>query len=77
MSLLDDLVSGDGLSPIHGIIWMALGVWALIGTPFYIPAKRKQDNIYIALKLLKLTIINFISHSVIRAKLPDTLNSYK
>jgi len=45
MSLLDDLVSGDGLSSIHGIIWLALGVWALVGTLFYIPAKRKQDKI--------------------------------
>ena len=45
MSLLDDLVSGDGLSSIHGIIWVGLGVWALVGTLFYIPAKRKQDKI--------------------------------
>ena len=45
MGLLDDLVSGDGLSSIHGIIWLALGVWALVGTLFYIPAKRKQDKI--------------------------------
>ena len=44
MSLLDDLVSGDGLSSIHGIIWVGLGVWALVGTLFYIPAKRKQDK---------------------------------
>ena len=34
MSLLDDLVSGDGLSSIHGIIWVGLGVWALVGTLF-------------------------------------------
>ena len=45
MSLLDDIVSGDGLSSLHGIIWLGLGVWALIGTLFYIPAKRKQDKI--------------------------------
>tara|TARA_B100000953_G_scaffold298473_1_gene295406 strand:- start:2324 stop:3088 length:765 start_codon:yes stop_codon:yes gene_type:complete len=45
MSLIDDLVSGDGLSSTHGIIWLALGVWALIGTFFYIPAKRKQEEI--------------------------------
>ena len=45
MSLLEDLVSGDGLSSLHSIIWIGLGVWALIGTLFYIPAKRKQDKI--------------------------------
>ena len=45
MSLLEDIVSGDGLSSMHGIIWIGLGVWALIGTFFYIPAKRKQDKI--------------------------------
>ena len=45
MSLLEDIVSGDGLSSLHGIIWVGLGVWALIGTFFYIPAKRKQDKI--------------------------------
>ena len=45
MSFLDDLFSGDGLSSTHGIIWLALGVWALIGTFFYIPAKRKQGKI--------------------------------
>ena len=38
MSLLEDIVSGDGLSSLHGIIWIGLGVWALIGTFFYIPA---------------------------------------
>ena len=32
MSLLEDIVSGDGLSSLHGIIWVGLGVWALIGT---------------------------------------------
>jgi hypothetical protein len=35
MSLLEDLVSGDGLSSLHSIIWIGLGVWALIGTLFY------------------------------------------
>ena len=45
MSLLDDLVSGDGLSSTHGLIWLGLGIWAIIGTFFYIPAKRKQDKI--------------------------------
>ena len=45
MSLLDDLVSGDGLSSTHGLIWAALGVWALVGTFFYMPAKKKQDKI--------------------------------
>ena len=56
MSLLDDLVSGDGLSSIHGIIWIALGVWALIGTLFYIPAKRKQDKISEVLSYLEKNI---------------------
>ena len=45
MSFLDDLFSGDGLSSMHGLIWIGLGVWALIGVLFYIPAKRKQDKI--------------------------------
>ena len=45
MSLLDDLVSGDGLSSTHGLIWAELGVWALVGTFFYMPAKKKQDKI--------------------------------
>ena len=48
MSLLEDIVSGDGLSSLHGIIWVGLGVWALIGTFFYIPAKRKQDKITVS-----------------------------
>ena len=43
MSILDELVSGDGLSSIHSLIWIGLAVWALIGVLFYIPAKRKQD----------------------------------
>ena len=45
MSILDELVSGDGLSSIHSLIWIGLAVWALIGVLFYIPAKRKQDKI--------------------------------
>ena len=45
MSFLEDLFSGDGMGTIHGLIWIALGVWALVGTLFYIPAKRKQEKI--------------------------------
>ena len=45
MSFLDDLFSGDGMGTIHSLIWIALGVWALVGTLFYIPAKRKQEKI--------------------------------
>ncbi len=45
MSFLDDLFSGDGMSDIHGLIWMGLGIWAVIGMFFYLPAKKKQDKI--------------------------------
>ena len=45
MSFLDDLFSGDGMGTIHGLIWVALGIWALVGTFFYLPAKKKQDKI--------------------------------
>ena len=45
MSLLEDLVSGDGLSSLHSIIWIGLGVWALIGTSILYSCKRKQDKI--------------------------------
>ena len=44
MSLLEDIVSGDGLSSLHGIIWVGLGVWALIGTFFYIPIFLLKEN---------------------------------
>ena len=45
MSLLDNLFDGDGMSSMHGIIWIGLGIWALIGLLFYLPAKRSQDKI--------------------------------
>ena len=45
MSFLDDLFSGDGMSPIYGLIWIGIGIWALVGLVFYIPAKRKLDKI--------------------------------
>ena len=45
MSFLDDLFSGDGMSEIHGLIWIGLGIWAVIGMFFYLPAKKKQDKI--------------------------------
>ena len=45
MSFLDDLFSGDGMSSIHGLIWIGLGIWAIVGLVFYLPAKKKQDKI--------------------------------
>ena len=45
MSFLDDLFSGDGMGPIHGLIWIGLGIWAIVGLLFYLPAKKKQDQI--------------------------------
>ena len=45
MSFLDSLFSGDGMSNIHGLIWIGLGIWAVVGVMFFIPAKRKQDKI--------------------------------
>ena len=45
MSFLDDLFSGDGMSDIHGLIWIGLRIWAVIGMFFYLPAKKKQDKI--------------------------------
>ena len=34
MSFLDDLFSGDGMGPIHGLIWIGLGIWAIVGLLF-------------------------------------------
>ena len=45
MSFLDDLFSGDGMRSIHGLIWIGLGIWAIVGLVFYLPAKKKQDKI--------------------------------
>ena len=45
MSFLDDLFSGDGMGPIHGLIWIGLGIWAIVGLLFYLPAKKKLDQI--------------------------------
>ena len=45
MSFLDDLFSGDGMGPIHGLIWIGLGIWAIVGLFFYLPAKKKLDQI--------------------------------
>ena len=45
MSFLDDLFSGYGMSSIHGLIWIGLGIWAIVGIVFYLPAKKKQDKI--------------------------------
>ena len=45
MSFLDDLFSGDGMGQIHGLIWMGLGIWAIVGLFFYLPAKKKLDQI--------------------------------
>tara|TARA_B100000029_G_scaffold376613_1_gene371203 strand:- start:139 stop:903 length:765 start_codon:yes stop_codon:yes gene_type:complete len=45
MSFLDNLFSGDGMSEIHGLIWIGLGVWAGIGLLLFIPAQRKLDKI--------------------------------
>ena len=45
MSFLDDLFSGDGMSSIHGLIWIGLGIWAIVGLVFYLPAKKKLDKI--------------------------------
>ena len=45
MSFLDDLFSGDGMGQIHGLIWIGLGIWAIVGLFFYLPAKKKLDQI--------------------------------
>lgn len=45
MSLLDDLFSGDGMGQIHSLIWIGLGVWAIVGLVISLPVKRKQDKI--------------------------------
>ena len=45
MSFLDSLFSGDGMNQLHGLIWIGLGIWAVIGLFLYLPAKRKQDKI--------------------------------
>ncbi|MEE3242773.1 MAG: type II secretion system F family protein [Candidatus Thermoplasmatota archaeon] len=45
MSLLDDLFSSDGMSTIHGLIWIGLGIWAIIGLVISLPVKRKDDKI--------------------------------
>jgi hypothetical protein len=45
MSLLDDLFSGDGMSSTYGLIWIGLGIWAIVGLFFYLPATRKLDRI--------------------------------
>ena len=45
MSFLDSLFSGDGMTQLHGLIWIGLGIWAVIGLFLYLPAKRKQDKI--------------------------------
>ena len=45
MSFLDDLFSSDGMSTIHGLIWIGLGIWAIIGLVISLPVKRKDDKI--------------------------------
>ena len=45
MSLLDDLFSSDGMGTIHGLIWIGLGIWAIIGLVISLPVKRKDDKI--------------------------------
>ncbi len=45
MSLLDDLFSGDGMGQIHSLIWIGLGIWAIVGLVISLPVKRKQDKI--------------------------------
>ena len=45
MSFLDSLFSGDGMNQLHGLIWIGLGIWAVIGLFLYLPAKKKQDKI--------------------------------
>ena len=64
MSLLEDLVSGDGLSSLHSIIWIGLGVWALIGTLFYIP--KPTDRQFVA---------NMTLYSLIETGLDERRNS--
>lgn len=41
MSFLDDLFSGDGMGPIHGLIWIGLGIWAIVGL-FFLPACKEK-----------------------------------
>ena len=45
MSFLDDLFSSDGMGTIHSLIWIGLGIWAIIGLVVSLPVKRKDDKI--------------------------------
>ena len=45
MSFLDDLFSSDGMGPIHSLIWIGLGIWAIIGLVISLPVKRKDEKI--------------------------------
>ena len=45
MSFLDDLFSSDGMGTMHGLIWIGLGIWAIIGLVISLPVKRKDDKI--------------------------------
>ena len=33
------------MGQIHGLIWIGLGIWAIVGLFFYLPAKKKLDQI--------------------------------
>jgi len=45
MSFLDDLFSSDGMGTIHSLIWIGLGIWAIIGLVISLPVKRKDEKI--------------------------------
>ena len=45
MSFLDDLFNSDGMGPIHSLIWIGLGIWAIIGLVISLPVKRKDEKI--------------------------------
>ena len=45
ISIIEDNFSAEGIEDIHFIVWIGIGILAIVGYLIYIPKKRKQERI--------------------------------
>ena len=43
--IIEDNFSAEGIEDIHFIVWIGIGILAIVGYLIYIPKKRKQERI--------------------------------